>query len=205
MRLLLTLKLLLGATATFMATISCAQIYAGLSANGTAVLSDFRSQEAATVVVASVDTNQPRRKWQIPAGPSRMAPIPRHLEGMLQDIGKQYRVDPSLLHAVITTESSYNPKAVSSKGARGLMQIMPATGQRFGAKDLFDPKENIRAGAKYLRWLLDLFNDDVELALAGYNAGEQAVIKAGYRVPPYAETLRYVPKVLNNYRPAVLE
>jgi soluble lytic murein transglycosylase-like protein len=80
------------------------------------------------------------------------------------------------------------------------MQLMPATARRFGVSDPFDPVDNVRGGARYLRWLLDRFGGDLTLALAGYNAGEDAVVRAGYRVPPYAETQRYVPRVLARYR-----
>jgi len=198
----LPISRILCASAALWAPALFAQIYAGQSANGTAVLSDFRSQEAAIVVVAAAEASTLPRRASLPGAQYRGMPIPPPLLRLLDDMGKQYRVDPGLLHAVITAESGYNARAISPKGARGLMQIMPATGQRFGAGDLFDPGENVRVGAKYLRWLLDLFNGDLELALAGYNAGEQAVIKAGYRIPPYAETRRYVPKVLNNYRPS---
>ena len=102
----------------------------------------------------------------------------------------------SLLHAVIAVESGYDAKAVSRKGAQGLMQLMPQTAQRFGVHNAFDPLQNVRGGALYLKWLLDYFNGDVKLALAGYNAGEQEVVKAGYRIPPFKETRDYVPKVL---------
>jgi soluble lytic murein transglycosylase-like protein len=108
-----------------------------------------------------------------------------------------------LLHAVIAVESDYDAKAVSPKGAQGLMQLMPATAQRFGVANPFDPRENVRGGALYLKWLLDLFGGDLQLAIAGYNAGEQAVIRAGYRVPPYAETQKYVPRVMSRLQRAV--
>src|SRR5262249_41187361 len=85
------------------------------------------------------------------------------------------------------------------KGAQGLMQLIPSTARRFGVKNVFDPKENVQAGAKYLRFLLDTFNGDVELALAGYNAGEGAVIRYGYRIPPYSETQNYVRNIVSKY------
>jgi soluble lytic murein transglycosylase-like protein len=109
-------------------------------------------------------------------------------------------LDPGLLHAVIRVESAYNPRAVSVKGASGLMQLIPDTARRYGVVDVFDPTENIRAGARYLKDLLAMFNNNLELALAGYNAGENAVIRAGNRIPRYRETLAYVPKVVNAYR-----
>lgn len=109
-------------------------------------------------------------------------------------------VDARLLHAVITVESGYNQGAVSPKGATGLMQLLPGTAKRYGTVNLLDPGENIRAGARYLRDLLALFDNNLELALAAYNAGENAVIRHGRRLPPYAETRRYVPLVVAHYR-----
>lgn len=108
-------------------------------------------------------------------------------------------LDSALIHAVISVESGYDRFAVSHKGARGLMQLLPATGRRFGGGDLFDPADNIAAGARYLSHLMGLFNNDLELSLAAYNAGEGAVVRHGNRIPPYSETRRYVPLVLERY------
>jgi soluble lytic murein transglycosylase-like protein len=105
-----------------------------------------------------------------------------------------------LIKAVIAVESNRNPNAISSKGAQGLMQIMPATASRFGMKDPFDTSQNIMTGSKYLKQLLALFNGDVELALAGYNAGENAIIRYGNRIPPFKETQAYVRSVLLKYK-----
>jgi soluble lytic murein transglycosylase-like protein len=96
-------------------------------------------------------------------------------------------------------ESSFKPRAMSYKGARGLMQLMPGTASRFGVSNIWDPKQNIEGGARYMRFLLDLFSGDVRLALAGYNAGEGAVMKYGYQVPPYSETREYVRRIGNRY------
>lgn len=109
-------------------------------------------------------------------------------------------VDPALIHAVISAESGYNPFARSRQGAAGLMQLMPETARRFGARNRLDPGQNIRAGVRYLRMLMDLFDNDLELVLAAYNAGENAVIRFGHRVPPYSETMIYVPRVLEYYK-----
>lgn len=116
--------------------------------------------------------------------------------GLIDSAAVRFNLPSELLHAVIRAESSYNPSAVSPAGAVGLMQLMPATAKRYGVNDIWDPAENIQGGAKYLRYLLDLFEQDVRLALAGYNAGENAVIKYGKRIPPYRETQQYVRKVL---------
>jgi soluble lytic murein transglycosylase-like protein len=108
-------------------------------------------------------------------------------------------IDAALVHAVITAESGYNPAAVSRTGAQGLMQLMPDTAKRYAVKDAFDPEQNIRGGTRYLRDLLDMFDNDLKLAVAAYNAGENAVIRHGRKIPPYRETQAYVPKVMRLY------
>ena len=113
-------------------------------------------------------------------------------------IARQYRLEPELLFAVISAESAFDPKAVSSAGARGLMQLMPDTAKRFGVQDPFDPIANLHGGARYLRFLLDQFKS-VNLAVAGYNAGEGAVARYGNTIPPYRETQVYVERVLSFY------
>ena len=119
--------------------------------------------------------------------------------GMIDRHARARGLDPELVHAVVRAESAYRPDAVSAKGAVGLMQVMPATGRRFGVTDLEAPESNLRAGTAYLRHLLDLF-DDVPLALAAYNAGEGAVMRSGNRIPPYRETQGYVQGILRDYR-----
>lgn len=109
-------------------------------------------------------------------------------------------LEPALIHAVITVESKHNAQAKSHKGAYGLMQLMPATAKRFHVKDKRDVGQNILAGAQYLRELLTLFKGDLSLSLAAYNAGPGAVQKYSNHVPPYRETMHYVPKVLKYYR-----
>jgi soluble lytic murein transglycosylase-like protein len=109
-------------------------------------------------------------------------------------------VEPNLLRAVIVVESGFNSRAVSKRGAVGLMQLMPATATRFGVSNPYDPKQNVHAGARYLKFLIDRFGQDIHLALAAYNAGEEAVDRNGGRIPPFAETMAYVPRVLKIYR-----
>jgi soluble lytic murein transglycosylase-like protein len=109
-------------------------------------------------------------------------------------------VEANLLRAVIVVESGFNSRAVSKRGAVGLMQLMPATASRFGVSNLYDPKENVHAGARYLKFLMDRFGQNVRLALAAYNAGEEAVDRNGGQIPPFTETMAYVPKVLKIYR-----
>lgn len=107
---------------------------------------------------------------------------------------------PALVHAVVRAESAYRSDAVSPKGAVGLMQLMPATAQRYGVDDRRDPAQNLRGGTEYLRDLLVMFDNDLQLALAAYNAGENAVIKYGNQIPPYDETQNYVRKVIRFYQ-----
>jgi soluble lytic murein transglycosylase-like protein len=109
-------------------------------------------------------------------------------------------LEPNLLRAVIVVESGFNSRAVSKRGAVGLMQLMPATASRFGVSNLYDPKENVHAGARYLKFLMDRFGQNIRLALAAYNAGEDAVARSGGQIPPFTETMAYVPKVLKVYR-----
>ncbi len=137
------------------------------------------------------------------SGPGAMPPLrasKARYDRMVDEAAHAHGLEGALLHAVISVESHYNPRAVSSKGAAGLMQLMPATAQRYGVSDAFDPAQNLHGGAQYLRDLLTLFNSDMSLALAAYNAGENAVIRNGNRIPPYRETREYVPRVLDYYR-----
>jgi soluble lytic murein transglycosylase-like protein len=120
-------------------------------------------------------------------------------DALVRQSAARYGVDPNLVFAVMKQESGYNSRAVSYKGASGLMQLMPATARRFGVTNIFDPAQNIDAGTKYLRFLLDMFNGDVHLALAGYNAGENAVVNSGYQIPRYRETQNYVKSISAKY------
>jgi hypothetical protein len=120
----------------------------------------------------------------------------RPYAGIIHEKARKYDVHPELVHAVIQAESAYNPRAVSPAGAVGLMQLMPQTAQRFGVSDSTNPRQNIDGGVRYLRFLLDYFDNNMRLAVAGYNAGEEAVVKHGHRIPPYAETRQYVTRVM---------
>ncbi len=123
---------------------------------------------------------------------------------MVEGTAKQFAVDPQLVHAIIDVESRYNPNAVSRKGAMGLMQLVPATAMRFGVENPFDPRQNIRGGVSYLKYLLDLFGGDVTLSVAAYNAGEHSVLRQG-GVPSITETRNYVRMVTARYGGSVPE
>jgi soluble lytic murein transglycosylase-like protein len=120
------------------------------------------------------------------------------VDKLVQEAAERHRVDPALVRAVIETESNWNPGAYSRKGAIGLMQLIPTTAQRFGASDAFNPKQNVDAGVKYLKTLLERYNGNLDLALAAYNAGEGAVDRA-HGIPAYRETRNYVQKVQDAY------
>src|SRR5215468_10795767 len=119
---------------------------------------------------------------------------------VVEQTAKRFGIDAALLHAVIAVESGYDPNAVSRRGARGLMQLMPETAKRYGVANVLDPADNVRGGAQYLAELLKMFEYDLQLALAAYNAGESTVLKYGKRVPPYRETAAYVVKVVDLYQ-----
>ncbi len=123
----------------------------------------------------------------------------RNYEDLIVKASDRYRIDPALVKAVIKAESNFNHRAVSPVGARGLMQLMPATAAMLRVEDSFHPENNIEGGVRYLRYLMDLFNGNLSLALAAYNAGENTVIRYNNRIPPYRETQTYVRRVLSYY------
>lgn len=133
------------------------------------------------------------------AGLAAPSPVPKpELEGYIQKYARMYGVDPSLVRAVMRHESGFNPRAVSPKGAQGLMQLMPGTADLMGVSNPFDPEQNIAGGVGYLRYCLNRFNNDLALALAAYNAGPERVAKTG-GIPPIPETQAYVQNVLSTY------
>lgn len=134
-----------------------------------------------------------------PIRPSRSPGNRLAYTALVDEVARETGLKPELLHAVIRAESGYDATAVSHAGAGGLMQLMPGTADRYGVKDRFDPRQNVRGGARYLRDLLQMFDRNLQLALAGYNAGENAVIQYDRTIPPYAETQQYVKRVLQYY------
>jgi len=120
-------------------------------------------------------------------------------QALIRQAAERYQLDPDLIHCVIAVESNFNPKAVSSRNARGLMQLMPQTARRMGVTDSFDPQQNIEGGARYLHELLVKYGSNLTLALAAYNAGPERVDQYGHRIPPYLETMKYVSRISKSY------
>ena len=203
-----TAALLAGAALLGQASSALADIYGYVDERGVAHLSNvpldqryylFKKEPRATVLpgtdaaIAEVPVPAPRRTTHVnPVHRKQYTPL-------ISTVAKEFKLEAALLHALITVESGYNPKAVSPKGAKGLMQLMPDTAQRYSVTDIWDPAENLRGGARYLRDLLAMFDNNLSLALAAYNAGEKAVVQYGNKIPPYAETRSYVPRVLQQY------
>lgn len=173
--------------ATLSPETAAAQIYAWRDASGTLVLSD-RKLDAPTAVYEVAGA--PQYRVTKPTSPHAS-----RYETLVRQYAERESLRPDLVRAVIQVESGFNPRAVSPKGAMGLMQLMPQTARQLGVIDAYDPEQNIRGGTRYLRQLLTKYRGNEELALAAYNAGPGAVDKYGERVPPYAETQNYVQKV----------
>jgi soluble lytic murein transglycosylase-like protein len=166
-----------------------AQIYSWRDDNGNLVLSDRPRDGAVATTYAVPRAETVRATRYVPAERSR------RWDDVIVEHSREHNVRPDLVRAVVQVESGFNPYAVSPKGAQGLMQLMPGTARELGVLNVFNPIENIRAGIRYLRRLLDRYNNDEVLALAAYNAGPKAVDKYGEKVPPYRETRDYVTKV----------
>ena len=195
-RLLLPLALL--ASGGLFATAARADIYGFTDENGVKHFTNMPSLDPRYKFIRG-EGNKPRPQSAAPAYMPSEADILKY-SGIIDTASRTHGVDKSLVHAVIQAESGYNPAAVSRKGATGLMQLMPDTARRYGVANAFDPVDNVHGGVRYLKDLLAMFNGNVQLALAGYNAGENAVIRAGNQIPPYPETVAYVPKVIDFYR-----
>lgn len=139
----------------------------------------------------------PKRSWRYTESSKPI--FKTKFDGLIDEAARHFDVDAALVSAVIKAESDYNPREVSNKGARGLMQLMPSTAERFGVTNSFDPAANIYAGTRYLRWLLKTFEGNADLAVAAYNAGEGNVWKYS-GVPPFRETLTYIRRIAKHIR-----
>lgn len=129
--------------------------------------------------------------------------VQKKYDGIIKEIAKEYDLEPALIHSIILIESDYDPRAVSNKGAMGLMQLMPATAEHYGVKNPFDPRENIMGGTKYLKDMCKLYYNSTDHVLAAYNAGQTAIKKYG-GIPPYPETINYIEKVKATYRHSII-
>lgn len=194
------LRLALGVLGCAWAVSGHCQVYVGAAApGGSIVLSNFPSQDAPLLLLPGADSGIAPVLAKAKKVANYLPKLPRradHLRAVIESVALSVDIAPQLIHAVISAESNYNDKAVSPKGAMGLMQLMPATAKRFGVEDPFVIEDNIFAGASYLKWLMGFFDGDIELVLAAYNAGEQAVVRAGRKVPKYPETQAYVRRIM---------
>lgn len=200
----------LAALLLFSAVPAVADLYGYVDENGRAHVStaklDDRYQlfkRVADRPASSASLRDARENLEVTAEltvPDMPAAAIKRYKKEVSKAAKRYDVEPALIHAVISAESKYDAEAVSYRGAVGLMQLMPDTATRYKVANAFDPAQNIRAGVRYLRDLLTMFDGDMELAIAAYNAGEGAVMKHGRKIPPFKETTNYVPKVLAYYK-----
>jgi hypothetical protein len=192
-------------TFIFIASVSCLtaeEFIRYTDANGTQVITNIPPSNYPVSKTSSRDW-APDRKPDTEKPPAEISnPEPentnRTFDSLIDKYARHYELDPSLIHSIIATESGFNPNAVSPKGACGLMQLMPATADRLGVKDSFDPEQNIRAGVRHFRSLMDTFNNNLALSLAAYNAGENLVRRLG-RIPEIKETVDYVQSVTRRY------
>lgn len=167
-----------------------ADVYRYVDKSGVLHLTDTKPDPSAKPIRSS--SSSPSKTYHTPSE------LKRKFNGYIERVCRDQNVDPHLVQAVVEVESAYNHRAVSSKGARGLMQIMPDTGLRFGGKDLFDPLDNIECGIRYLKYLNTLFEGELKLVIAAYNCGENRVLRIG-GIPQITETVQYVQKVLSTY------
>jgi soluble lytic murein transglycosylase-like protein len=185
-----------------------ADIWGYVDDQGVAHLSDHQvneryflfRKEAPRPKAEAFDYSAPEMMGAAGSVSSFSAALRTQFSPLIAQVATEYGLEVPLLHAIITVESGYNPQAKSPAGAIGLMQLMPGTAQKYGVRNIWDPLENLQGGARYLRFLLAMFPDKLDLALAAYNAGEEAVMRAGMKIPPYAETRAYVPNVISQYQ-----
>ncbi|HZW21285.1 lytic transglycosylase domain-containing protein [Noviherbaspirillum sp.] len=175
------------------------KIYKSYDASGRPVFSDRPLNRSSQVYAMFDGTHLWPRAGTGPVSLPQLSARRRSVEPIVERVAQSHGLNAALLKAIIEVESGFNANAVSPKGAVGLMQVMPATAARYGRFNLYSPEQNIDVGARYLRDLLALFDGNIRLAVAAYNAGENAVIRHGRRIPPYQETIKYVPMVLERY------
>lgn len=175
--------------------VAYADVFAYTDPSGTTHYTDVPPDGKFKVVVESLKQTATKTVLDMPNIKGKAVAYAKVIEDVSEEVG----VESALVHAVISAESGYNPHAKSRAGAQGIMQLMPETAKRYGVKDSLDAGQNIRGGVRYLRDLLDMFDNDMELAVAAYNSGENAVVRYGMQIPPYKETRAYVPKVLTLY------
>jgi soluble lytic murein transglycosylase-like protein len=188
--------ILIAAVLTATAAVAHPKIYTYMDADGIRHYTDVPDNNRYKLLVLSPqDFTQSGQHYD----PLLLARATRY-DSIIETAAASAAVEANLLRAVIVVESGFNSRAVSKRGAVGLMQLMPATATRFGVSNPFDPKQNVHAGARYLKFLIDRFGHDIRLALAAYNAGEEAVDRNGGQIPPFSETMAYVPRVLKIYR-----
>jgi len=178
-----------------------ADIYAYTDADGVRHFTNVQSSDARYRRIIKSRETEPGYRFPStshPAGLAKAGLLIRasSYDGLVRQAARAYQMDEALVRAVIHTESAFNPSAVSSKGASGLMQLMPGTANRYGVRDIFDPVENVYAGVHYLHDLKQMFNGNMQLTVAAYNAGENAVLRYG-GIPPYPETINYVSRVID--------
>ncbi len=201
----LTFRATLAVACTTLALSAHGQVYVGGDPSvGAIVLSNFPSPQAHELLLPAVKElgvdGAIRPDMALLRSVTKPPIRAEQLRDVIESVARTVDIAPSLIHAVISAESNYDAKAVSPKGAIGLMQLMPATARRFGVRDAFVVQDNVLAGASYLKWLMGYFKGDIELVLAAYNAGEQAVVRAGHKVPRYPETQAYVRRIMEELR-----
>lgn len=163
------------------------------------LLKELKELSRSTKAAATGATATARGEWIASGDRNIGAANPSSFDQLIEDASGKYSLDPALVKAVIHAESNFNPRATSKAGAQGLMQLMPGTASGLGVQDSYDPAQNVEGGTRLLKRLLNKYDQNVSLALAAYNAGSGAVDKYG-GIPPYAETQRYVPRILSLYK-----
>lgn len=185
--------------ATFLAAsgaVAAPKIYTYLDAQGLRHYTDVPDNNRYRLLILSqYDRTASGERYDL----QRLAKASQY-DSIIEHAAVSAAIEANLLRAVIVVESGFNSKAVSKRGAVGLMQLMPSTASRFGVRNAYDARQNVRGGALYLKFLMDRFGHDIRLALAAYNAGEEAVERNGRQIPPYSETMAYVPRVLKIYK-----